>query len=169
MALFGSQRDISVFIHINRELLGDIITQQCSFYKFKLGETITNMYGEASGEKYYDGPTLLNCLIERTDQAWSDNDYGSNINWTVQFSFLRDDLVDASLVPELGDIVLYNESYYEIDSIIKNQLFVGKDPNYPNEVNPLNPGLDTFGYDISVIVKTHLVPADRVGITKERM
>ena len=69
MAIFGSSRDISAFRHINRELLGDIITQQVSFYKFKLGETIVNIYGEASGEKYYDGPLLVNCLINRVDQA----------------------------------------------------------------------------------------------------
>ena len=39
MALFGAERDISLFRHINRELMGDIITQQCSFYKFKIEET----------------------------------------------------------------------------------------------------------------------------------
>ena len=39
MAIFGSSRDISAFRHINRELLWDVITQQVSFYKFKLGET----------------------------------------------------------------------------------------------------------------------------------
>jgi hypothetical protein len=50
-----------------------------------------------------------------------------------------------------------------------NQFFVGKDPEYPNEINPLNPGLSNFGYDVSTIVKAHLVPADKVGITKERM
>ena len=53
MALFGSVRDISAFRHINRELLGDIITQQVAFYKFKLDNTLVNIYGEASGKKYY--------------------------------------------------------------------------------------------------------------------
>jgi len=169
MAIFGSSRDMSVFRHINRELLGDIINQQVSFYKFKLGETIVNLYGEASGEKYYNGPTLFNCLIDRLDQQYTDNPYGVDLNWQIQVAFLKDDLVDANLVPEVGDIVLYNESYYEINTIIMNQFFVGKDPEYPNEINPLNPGLSNFGYDVSTIVKAHLVPADKVGISKERM
>jgi hypothetical protein len=169
MALFGSSRDMSMFRNINRELLGDIITQQCSFYKFKLNETDVNIYGEASQEKYYSGPLILNCLIDRLDQQYGDTPYGVDFNWEVQFAFLTDDLVQAKLIPEVGDIVLYNEGYYEINTIIKNQLFVGKNPDYPNEVNPLNPGLSNFGYDVSVIVKTHYVPADKLGISFERM
>jgi hypothetical protein len=169
MALFGSARDVSVFRHVNRELLWDIVTQQCSFYKYNLGETVVNIYGEASKEKYYDGPTLFNCLIDRTDQEYSETSYGVDFNWQVLFAFLKDDLVDANLVPEVGDIILYNESYYEVNSIVSNQLVVGKDPNYPNEPNPLNPGLSGFGYDVSIVVKTHIIPADKVGITRERM
>ena len=169
MALFGSARDISAFRHVNRELLWDIITQQVAFYKFKLGETLVNIYGEASGEKYYNGPTLFNCLIDRNDQQYADVPYGVDINWQVQFAFLKDDLIDSTLVPEVGDIILYNENYYEINSIISNQLFVGKDPDYPNDTNPLNPGLEQFGYNVSIVVKAHVVPGDKVGITKERM
>ena len=56
MALFGGARDVSLIRKINRELMGDIITQQCSFYKYRLEETNINIYGEAAGEKYYDGP-----------------------------------------------------------------------------------------------------------------
>ena len=48
MALYGTQRDISLFRHLNRELMGDIITQQCAFYKFKIEETKVNLYGEAA-------------------------------------------------------------------------------------------------------------------------
>ena len=52
MALFGGERDISLFRKINRELIGDVITQQCALYKFKLEETNVNMYGEAAEEKF---------------------------------------------------------------------------------------------------------------------
>ena len=40
MALFGGERDISLFRHVNRELLGDIITQQCAVYKFKIEDNV---------------------------------------------------------------------------------------------------------------------------------
>jgi hypothetical protein len=180
-ALFGGSRDISLFRHINRELMGNVITQQCAFYKYKLEETKVNIYGEATEEKYYMGPVLLNCLIERTNQEFPETDLGVDFTWGITFKFLRDDLLDknkdfnidtdlygADLVPEIGDIILYQEGYYEIDSTNANQYFFGKNPDYPNEVNPLNPGLENFGSSISIICETHAIPSDKVGISRER-
>ena len=169
MALFGTQRDVSLITNINRELLGDIITQQCAVYKLNLEETRVNIYGESSGAKYYQDPVLLNVLLERGDQTYNSSDMGIDYSREVEFRFLRDDLVDASLVIEPGDILLYYESYFEVDSIKDNQLFVGKDPRYPYNQNPLNPGLENFGANLSIICKTHYTPADRVQITRERL
>jgi hypothetical protein len=181
-ALFGAARDISLFRHLSRELMGDIITQQCSFYKYKIQETKVNIYGEAAEEKYYMGPVLLNCIIERRDQEYPETDLGTDFMWGATFKFLRDDLLDknkdfnidtdiygADLVPEVGDVILYQEGYYEVDSIVSNQYFMGKNPDYPNETNPLNPGLEQFGSSVSIICETHYVPADKVGISQERL
>ena len=171
MALFGSGRDFSMMRHVNRELMGNVITQQASFYKYKLEETKVNMYGEAAGEKFFDGPYIFNCLINRRDQEYPDSDLGVNFQWGITFAFLRDDLVDSMYVPEIGDIVLYQEGYYEIDTLNANQYFVGKNPDYPNNTNPLNPGLEKFGANISIVADTHYVPADKFNISpyKERL
>jgi len=176
MALFTSGRDFSMMRHINRELLNDVISQQAAFYKYKIGDTKVNIYGEAAGEKYFEGPFLFSCLIERRDQEFPDNEQGVNFQQGVNFSFFRDDLVDTMYVPEVGDIVLYQRSYYEIDDLIANQYFGGKNPDYTNngsngQINPLNPGLDKFGASVSIIAQTHYVPADKLNISpnKERM
>ena len=95
MALFGSSRDISMFRYINRELLGNIITQQIAYYKYNLNQTRVNMYGENVEGKYYIGPVLLNCLLERNDQAFPTSDLGPDLIWGIKTAFLRDDLVDA--------------------------------------------------------------------------
>jgi hypothetical protein len=169
MALFGSSRDISFLRRMNRELMGDIITQQCSFYKYKLKETAINMYGEASGGKFFDGPVLLNALITVGDNISPTSDLGVNFDWPISFAFLRDDLVDANLVPEVGDIILYQESYWEVDNTNITQFWGGKDPDYPNNVNPTNPGLAEFGYNVSVTCECHYCPADRVNIQRTRL
>jgi hypothetical protein len=169
MALFGSSRDISMFRYVNRELLGDVITQQCALYKYILDKTKVNMYGEASGGKFFNGPILLNALITVNDNLAPVDDFGVNFDWSIEVAFLRDDLVDASIQPEVGDVILYQESYFEIDNAIHAQYFAGKDPDYPYNQNPLNPGLENFGYNVSVICKTHYVPADRVNIIKTRL
>jgi hypothetical protein len=169
MALFGSARDISLFRHVNRELLWDIITQQCVFYQLKTAETKVNLYGEASGARFYAPPVLLNMLVERGDFSSPTDDFGVTTDRPMTFRFLRDDLVEANVVPEVGDIVMWYESYWEIDNVNNNQLYVGKDPDYPYNENPLNPGLENFGYNVSIICTAHYVPADKVQITRERL
>ena len=70
---------------------------------------------------------------------------------------------------------LYQENYYGVDTVVSNQYFVGKNPSYPNKgsdgsANPLNPGLEDFGANLSIIVNTFKVPSDKVAISpfKER-
>jgi len=168
MALFGGTRDVNLINKFNRELLGNIITQQCSVYKLRLQETTFNLYGEAAGGKFYDGPTIFNVLIDRRDQEYPESELGVDFNWGITFKFFREDLMDAGVLMEVGDIILYQEGYYQVDSVVSNQYFTGKNPEYPNSPNPLNPGLDKFGSSISVICETHYEPADKFGITLER-
>jgi len=173
MALFGGSRDISLFRTINRELMANIISQEVVFYKCNLVETKMNMYGEASSGRVFDKPVLFNALVEVGDQTAPIQDDLVGFNWPLTVKFLRDDLVDANVVPEIGDFIMWQDAYWEIDNENVVQFFVGKDPDYPyyddQGNNPLNPGLEDFGYNLSVIVTAHYVPADRVGIDKMRL
>ena len=111
-ALFGQARDISMFRRLNRELLGNIISQQCALYKYVLDKTKVNMYGEASGGKYFDGPILLNALITVENKTDGTSELGVDFNWNIKVAFLRDDLLDINIVPHIGDIILFQESYF---------------------------------------------------------
>ncbi len=169
MALFGRQRDINLFTTVTRELMGDIITQQVAYYKFKLKETVTNIYGEAAKGKFYAEPVLFNCLIERQNQDFPESDLGVDFDWKISYKFLREDLVDANLVPEVGDIIMYYDNYYEVDNTNANKFILGKDSQYNYAENPLHPNLELFGRNYQIICDTHVVPADKVEITKERL
>ena len=177
MAMFTGQRDVSLVNSLNRELLGNIITQQAALYQFKLEETKVNIYGEAAEEKYYDGPFLFNVLIDRGDQEYPEGEYeGVQFQQGINFFFLRDDLVEKDVVPRVGDIILYQESYYGVQSTIANQYWGGKNPEYPNNdsdgtPNPLNPGLENYGNNVSILCSTYYIPADKVAISpiQERM
>ena len=170
MALYGEARDISMFRHINRELMGNIISQECVYYKYRLAETKVNMYGEAAGSRYYKEPVILFARIQRSDQEFPQDDLvGVDFQWGVDFKFLRDDLVDANLVPEVGDIIMYSEGYYEVHTTNANRYITGKNPDYPYDENPLNPGLENFGTNLAIVCQTVYTPADRVQITKERL
>ena len=169
MALYGTSRDVSLIRHINRELLHDIISQQCVFYQLQAAETKVNIYGESSGAKYYEEPVILNMLLDLGDISSPTGDMGVDYDLPITFKFFRDDLIDANILPKVGDIIMWYEGYWELNNVADNQLFVGKDPDYPYNSNPLNPGLVNFGADISITCTAHYVPSDKVGITKERI
>jgi len=169
MALFASSRDASFLRYMNREVMGNVISQQCAIYKYKLNETKINMYGESSGGKFFEQPVLLFALITIGDNTSPTSELGVNFDWPMSFAFLRDDLVDANVHPEVGDVILYQESYWEVDNTNITQFWGGKDPDYPYEPNPTNPGLGEFGYNVSVTCECHYVPADRLNIVRTRL
>lgn len=163
MALFGSIRDVNMFKSTTRELVEDIVSQQVGYYKIMLQDTPVNVYGEALN-KYFIGPVLIPCLIVRGEFSKTSTDYGPDTERDIDFRFFRDHLVDANVVPEVGDVVMYNEAYYEIDNVNENQLILGKDPNYT-----YSSGLENFGQSYSIILTGHYTSPDKLGITKERL
>lgn len=163
MALYGGSRDISFIRHINKELINNIIEQQVGYYILDLNKTPSNLYGE-SLQKTYQDPVLVNCLIERTPPTWKETEFGTDVTQDITVRFLRDILVDIQLIPAVGDIILWQESYYEISNLVENQLVVGKDPSYSYSSTT-----DDFGSSISIIVTAQYVRPEKVGVTRERL
>jgi hypothetical protein len=147
MPLFGGNRDISLFRTMNKELINDIIQTEVGYYKFALAENETNVYGESENKVYYE-PLLVPSLINREDQTWTETDFGPDSTQQLTFAFLRATLVDKNLVPEVGDILLYNNDYFELTGIVENQFFAGKNPDYS-----MNEDTDEFGVSLSIICK----------------
>jgi hypothetical protein len=163
MALYGKNRDILMFQGLNTELLHKIIEQQVGYYKPKLDSTPANIYGEAQN-KTWIGPVLIKCLLDRGAQTVTDDDFGVDRNRTLSVRFFRKDLVDVNVVPEIGDAILWNEDYYEVDNLVENQLILGKDPSYP-----YSDTVDDFGSSLSIILECHYTRPERLGIKEERM
>jgi len=161
MSLFGSRKDFGLITKMNRELLQDIIEQEVAFYKLALQETQSNLYGE-SLEKTFFTPLVMQCIITRGDQVYTTDDFGPDINRELTFAFLRDDFVDLNMVPEVGDIIMLSESYYEIDAVVENEFFFGKDPAYNYARS------DKYGKSISLRCATHLTRIDKLNIAQFR-
>ena len=158
MALFGKSRDISLFHNLNNELLKDIIQTEVAYYKFALEQTNINVYGEAPGKNYYE-PMKIACLINREDQSWSSDDFGSDINQTVGFSFLKNELLNINLIPEVGDLLLFRNNFYEIDSRVENQLIMGRDKDYAISKETID-----FGESFSISVNTHISRVEKLNL-----
>ena len=158
MALFGGNRDISLFKTLNKELLKDIIQTEVAYYKFALEQTKVNVYGEAPGKQYFE-PLKIACLIQREDQLWSSNEFGSDINQLIKFKFLKDELRTINLIPEVGDLLLFRNNFFEVDGKIENQLILGRDPDYAISTETTN-----FGDSFSVIINAHISRVEKLNL-----
>ena len=158
MALFGKSRDINLFHTINSELLKDIIQTEVAYYKFALEQTSANVYGESMGKVYYE-PMKIACLIDRQDQSWSSDDFGSDMNQTMNFNFLKNELIDINLVPQVGDILLFRNNFYEVDGQIENQLIMGRDKDYTISKETI-----PHGESFSVLINTHISRVDKLNL-----
>ena len=158
MALFGGSRDISLFNTLGKELINDIIQSEVGYYKFALERTTSNVYGEAVGKMYYE-PVRIACLMQREDQTWSSDDFGSDVDQTLSFRFLKQELRDINLVPQVGDILLFRNNFYEVDGQIENQLIMGRDKDYALAVETADHG-DSF----SIILSSHMSRVEKLNL-----
>ena len=163
MSLFGSARDVATFKIFTKEIVEDVVSQEVGYYKVMLSDTPTNIYGEAT-KKYFVGPVLIPCLIQRGDFDITSTEFGPDTVRKVDFRFFKDHLIEAAVVPEVGDFIMYNEDYYEVDNVNENQLILGKNPDYQYST-----GVGNFGQSYSIILVTHYSSPDKLGITQERL
>jgi hypothetical protein len=161
--LFGSNRDFNLLVKINRELLKDIVEQEVLYYKLDLYSTESNIYGEAL-EKVWNAAVKLNCLITRGDQVISVDEFGPDLTREMSFAFLKQDLIDIDLFPQVGDVLSWHEDYFLVDTVRENQFMLGRDKQY----NLTSYG-ENFGTSVSMVLDCHLTRIEDLGITFNNM
>ena len=129
-------KDLATIEKFNRELLGEpnisddgIIDQFVILYRVSVYETETNMYGEASEGKVYKQGVKLPCIVDASDFDFNYDDFGPDNRQSVSFAFQRAYLVEVDLRPEIGDIMKWNDGYFEVDKFNENQLIGGNFDN----------------------------------------
>jgi hypothetical protein len=129
-------KDLATIEKFNRELLGEpnisddgIIDQFVILYRVSVYETETNMYGEASEGKVYKQGVKLPCIVDASDFDFNYDDFGPDNRQSVSFAFQRAYLVEVDLKPEIGDIMQWNDGYFEVDKFNENQLVGGNFDN----------------------------------------
>ena len=144
---FYGNKDLATFEKFNRELLGEpniddcgIIDQFVILYRTSVYDTETNMYGEASEGKVYKQGVKLPCIVNAEDFDFNYDDFGADNKQTATFAFQRAYLVEVNIKPDIGDILKWNEGYFEVNSYNENQL-IGGDPDKSH----------------SIVVQAHLV------------
>ena len=126
MALFGGDRDVALIRTVNRELMNSIVDTTIDIFKISLYDTKSNLYGESLNKIYKPGVRVAS-LITHEDQAWSGDEFGPDIKQTATFAFLKYELETvADVVLEVGDVIGWDEKYWEVGGVVENQYFMGK-------------------------------------------
>lgn len=126
MPKFISPRDVNFFKGIARELVDDVVQNLIVLYKVNLNDTRVNLYGESLSKSWHVGVELYS-LINKSDNVASYDDFGSNTNQPVEFRLDRYACEEKSVYPEIGDVIYFDDVYYEIENTNEVQ-FVGGQP-----------------------------------------
>lgn len=134
MPRFITQRDFDFFQHINREIVVDVVDVEVILYKIIPDIVSVNIYGESTEKTRYRGISL-NALIKYPKKsAETEQGFGyDTVQQDVEFRFVRKLLQDVDVYPDVGDIIKYNENYYEIHNMNEAQL-VGSRPEFNHNV-----------------------------------
>ena len=131
---FVPQKEFDLINAMNEELIDEIVGQSVDVYKVNIDRTNENIYGEST-TKYYDVGFRVNCLIQYNEPEIEQTDFGADLNANIEMYFQRENLASGSLnfYPEIGDIVDWNDHYWEINGTTEPQLFAGH-PAYKHQI-----------------------------------
>ena len=131
---FVPQKEIDLIDSMNEELIDEIVGQSVDIYKVSIDNTEENLYGEST-TKYYDIGFRVNCLILYNEPEITQDEFGADLNADIEMYFQRSNLASGSLnfYPEIGDIVDWNDFYWEINGTTEPQLIAGH-PGYKHSI-----------------------------------
>tara|TARA_R100000322_G_scaffold96685_1_gene60914 strand:+ start:353 stop:817 length:465 start_codon:yes stop_codon:yes gene_type:complete len=121
---FVPQKEVNLIDSMNEELIDEIVGQTVDIYKISVEDTDENLYGESS-TKYYNEGFRVNCLINWSEPSVDQDEFGPDVNTSVELYFHRTTLEEAGFYPEIGDIVDWNDIYFEVNAVTEPQLIAG--------------------------------------------
>jgi hypothetical protein len=128
MPKFVSNRDVAFFKGIARELVDEVIQNTLVLFKINLNETKVNIYGESMNKTWYPGVEVFG-LIDKEPETAVYEGFGSDRNQSITFKLDRWMLEEKNIYPEIGDVIFWNEAYFEIDNTNEIQLVGGQTYN----------------------------------------
>lgn len=126
MARFVTQRDFEFIQHITRELIDETMDVAVVLYKIVVESAKVNIYGESTVKPRYT-PVKVNAIVKYDKNTLArDEGFGLNQEQQTEFRFARRMLKNVKTYPEIGDIIEYNNHFYQIHNTIETQLIAGK-------------------------------------------
>lgn len=122
---FTTLQDYQTILKINKELVNIVVDVDTVLYKLHQELTQHNLYHEATKKVWYKG-VLIPGLIRYDASNPTEDMQTINTQQNIEVSYLRQECNDRNVYPEIGDIISFNHSYYEINNVNEVQLFAGR-------------------------------------------
>jgi hypothetical protein len=156
MPKFFNAKDLDFIKTISEEVVDYVVEQAVTLFKVSVGETKTNLYGESLG-KVWRAPSTMMAIVDREPMNVVYEGFGPDKQQAVEFRFNRDRLretsysvpkvrdINGTLVPteaiqnltagypQIGDIILFDKIFYEIDNVREPQWIGGSPEIYDKE------------------------------------
>tara|TARA_B100000902_G_C27269299_1_gene895410 strand:+ start:95 stop:658 length:564 start_codon:yes stop_codon:yes gene_type:complete len=156
MPKFFNAKDLDFLKTISEEVVDYVVETAVTLFKVSVGETKTNLYGESLG-KVWRAPSTVMAIVDREPPNIIYEGFGPDKQQAVEFRFNRERLretsfavpkvrdVNGALVPteavqnltagypEIGDVILFDGAYYEIDNVRESKLIGGSPEIYDQE------------------------------------
>jgi hypothetical protein len=130
MPKFVLARDIDFFRSISRELVDTVIQTAIVLFKVNTYESKVNIYGESLNKTWYPGVEMY-CIIDKEPEGITYEGFGSDSSQTITFKIDKLTCEEKGIYPEIGDMIFFDQSYYEIDNTNEVQFLGGQpDNNY---------------------------------------
>ena len=127
MPKFVSERDVNFFKSIARELVDVVVQVEVALYKLNIYESKINIYGESTNKTWYQGVSLY-AMVDKDPENVVYEGFGPEMQQNITFKLDRAMCEEKNLYPEVGDIIFFDTSYYEIDNTNEIQ-FIGGSPD----------------------------------------
>lgn len=156
MPKFFNAKDLDFIKTISEEVVDYLVEQAVTLFKVSVGETKTNLYGESLG-KVWRAPSTIMAIVDREPANVVYEGFGADKQQAVEFRFNRMRLRDTSYsvpkvrdvngtlvpteaiqnltvgYPEIGDVILFDGTYFEIDNVRESKLVGGSPEIYNKE------------------------------------
>jgi hypothetical protein len=152
MPRFVTARDYEFIQHITRELIDEWMDVPVVLYKILAASSRTNIYGESTAKSRYT-PVRLDAIVKYDKNTEMAGDgFGPDQQQMAEFAFVRRLLEEVNAYPEIGDIIEYNNHFYEIHNKTETQLIAGKPQ-----------------YNMAIICMTHLTRRTAIDIEEPQV
>lgn len=121
---FISDQDFEMIQHYNEEFVEEVVEVLVRLYKMDVDRTKSTFRGETSpAGKEYSRTVEINTLVVPDDQQTAEGEKGTyDINRTANFGFQRERLKDKDIYPQRGDLIEWDEEFFEIENVVDNEL-----------------------------------------------